>query len=712
MLERAINLLQRGEITQAHALLTQYTIDFPHDAQGFFLLAAAAHQSGKHQNALTALEQVFSLAPRHPQASNLQAIIFCELYRFHDALEVYREALQWMPDDASLRLNFAITLEMAGDNSAALGQYDSLLQAQPDQATILLNRGALLLKLGHLQEALNNNSYLAKIHTNWIHAHFNLGESLLALELYKEAVAAYTKALELQSDMAKAHLGRGLALSMLQRFIEAEQDFLSAQSLDPGCIEQAMRDAAILTGGVLYEFTPQIIYILREVQKINQCEWKNWATLTARMESLIGPALNERALIFNTFSLPLQPESRLKLARSIATRINARVPHKLPKRLKNSTKISRKIKLGYVSPDFRQHPAAMLTRRLYALHDRNKFEVYGYSLKASDDSSLRLEIEQGCDFFREISHLDDRTAAEIIYNDGIDILIDLAGYTSFSRSEIFTLRPAPLQLSYLGFPHTTGADFIDYFIADSIVIPPTHEAYFSEKIVHLPNSYFIFDNQQTISPTSLTRANFNLPSDAFVFCCHNALYKITPDVFDRWMSVLRRVPGSVLWLLKGDDTTCENLRKEATLRDVASERLIFADYTANDIHLARFRLADLFLDTFHYNAHTTAAEALWAGLPVLTCQGETMAARVASSLLTAIGLPEMITTSQTEYEDRAVHLATHKLELEGIRKKLENNRLTTPLFNTEQQVKNIENIYESIWDNYKVGLKADNKYIQ
>lgn len=707
MLKRATTLLQQGDVVAAYPLLLQHTIDFSSDPQGFFLLAVAAHQSGEYQDALTALEQVFSLEPHHLQARNIQAIIFCELKRPQEALKAYSEALQWAPDDVSLRLNFAIVLEQTGGEIAALDQYDYLLKLHPKQASALLNRGALLLKLKRFQEALNNNFHLAKTHPTWVHAHFNLGEALLTLDHNVEALSSYTTALELQPDLAKAHLGRGLALSMLRRFAEAERDFIKAQSLDSGCIEQAMREAAALTGGTLYEFTPQIIYTLRESQKFYQCNWENWKTFTGDFEKLVTPALNERALIFNTIALPLQQEIRLNLARTIASRINARIKN-IPISTNTITATAPgKIKIGYVSPDFRRHPSASLTRRLYALHERNKFEVYCYSLQPSDESALRAEIEQGCDIFRELSHLDDGTAAGIIYNDGIDILIDLAGYTSFARPEIFALRPAPIQLSYLGFPHTTGADFMDYFIGDTIVIPAAHEIYFSEKIAHLPHSYFMFDNQQAISSTLLTREDCNLPHDAFVFCCHNASYKITPDVFESWIKILHRVPNSVLWLLKGRENTRDNLHREAAKHGINPERLIFADDAPNDIHLARYRLADIFLDTFHCNAHTTAAEALWAGLPVLTCQGETMAARVASSLLNAIDLPELITTNQREYEERAIHLATHMLELKEIRQKLADNRLTTPLFNTEQQVRNIEEIYLQIWKRHIAGLKPE-----
>lgn len=712
MLSKAEQLLQHGQPEEALPLLTQYTASQPRDAHGWFLLAIACHHSRRLAEALQMIDQALSIEPRHVQARNVKATVLNDLGRPQEALQVYRKALHLAPNDASLLVNMAIVLEQVGDMSAALEHYDQALQYHPDLPTAWLNRGALLLRLRRLQEALDNNQRLATVQPNWEHAHFNLGETLLALHQWEPALAAYMDALALQPNLSKAHFGCGLALSMLQRFDEAQRAFVQAQALDPAGYTQSLRDAAALSGGELHEFSPLVIYLLKEAQSLNDCDWRHWQSLTALFEELInhiqnGQELHERALVFHTYSLPLLPSSRLRLARNIAARISARTRGLARPALTHSAAHTGKIRIGYVSPDFRKHPTATLSRRLYALHDRTKFEVYGYSLHPDDGSAIRRDIEQGCDVFRELSTLNDRASAEIIHRDGIDILIDLAGYTSFARSEIFALRPAPLQLCYLGFPHSTGADFIDYFIADPVIIPPPAEKFFSEKIAHLPDSYYLFDNQQAIAPVALQRETMGLPAKGIVFCCHNNNYKITPDVFDSWMRILQRVPGSVLWLLKTSDVACKNLCREAESRGISADRLIFADFVPNDIYLARYRLADMFLDTFLCNAHTTAAEALWAGLPVLTCQGETMAARVAASLLSAIGLPELITTTPQEYEERAIHLATQPEELAHIRALLQHNRLTTPLFNTERQVQKIEAVYQHIWQRHQAGLPPE-----
>jgi predicted O-linked N-acetylglucosamine transferase (SPINDLY family) len=708
MLDLAAQWLEQGKAQQALPLLAEHCSSNPRDTQGWFLLGACQHQLGQLQQALQSLERALAIEPRHIQARLAKGVVLSALGRPQEALHVFRKALHLAPTDAQLLLNTGVLLEQSGDLRAALERYEQALSHHPGFAAALLNRGALLLRLQRPEEALLNNRKLAELQPAWELAHFNLGETRLALGHWEEALAAYERTLALNPQAAKAHFGRGLALAMLRRFDASRLAFDQARHSDPAAFAHSLQQAAAQTAGELREFTPRTLYLLREAARLEQCDWRNWHMLLADFAELIAnppPAANEMsepALLFRTFALPLPASASLQLAARIAARLAQRVelytPYTYP------AKQPGRIRIGYVSPDFRNHPTAILTHRLYALHDRSQFEVYGYSLHPGDGSALRRDIEQGCDVFRELSALDDRAAADTIQRDGIDILIDLAGYTTHARPEIFAMRPAPLQLCYLGFPHSTGAGFIDYFIADPVVVPPAAEHLFSEKIAYLPHSYFLFDNQQPIAAHPLTRASMGLPAVGTVFCCHNNNYKITPDVFDSWMRILQRVPGSVLWLLKSSEAAGENLRREAGLRGIAAERLVFAEFVANDLYLARYRLADLFLDTFHCNAHTTAAEALWAGLPLLTCPGTSMAARVAASLLGAVGLHELISASPAQYEEQAVQLATHPEQLARLRALLAHNRPGSALFNTERQVQQIEAIYQHIWQRQQAAL--------
>jgi predicted O-linked N-acetylglucosamine transferase (SPINDLY family) len=362
-----------------------------------------------------------------------------------------------------------------------------------------------------------------------------------------------------------------------------------------------------------------------------------------------------------------------------------------------------RLKLGYLSADFHQHATAYLIAELFELHDRTRFEIWAYSYGADDGSALRQRLVRACDRFTDIGSSSYEAAARQIYADGIDVLVDLKGYTRGARTQILALRPAPIQVNYLGFPGTLGADFVDYIITDRFITPPDQEPFFTEQLVYLPDCYQANDRQRPIAEQTPTRRECSLPETGFVFCCFNNTYKITPEVFTIWMRLLQKLPDSVLWLLEANPAVATNLRREAAARGVALERLVFAPRMSLAEHLARHCRADLFLDTLPVTAHTTGSDALWAGLPVLTCAGETFASRVAGSLLTAIGLPELITHSLAEYEARALHLAVHPNELAALRERLAQNRLTAPLFDTPRFTRHLETAYRMMWEIYLKG---------
>jgi predicted O-linked N-acetylglucosamine transferase (SPINDLY family) len=348
---------------------------------------------------------------------------------------------------------------------------------------------------------------------------------------------------------------------------------------------------------------------------------------------------------------------------------------------------------------------------MFEHHDKTQFEITAISIGPDDASALRDRLEDAFDEFFDGSLLSDDEIARWIKQKEIDILIDLNGFTQNARTGIFARRPAPIQVNYLGFPGTMGASYIDYLFADATLVPQSHQQDYSEKIVYLPNSYQVNDRKRAISERALTREDMGLKDNSFVFCCFNNNFKIAPETFDRWSRVLRQVDGSVLWLLESNATAAGNLRKEARGKGLDPDRLIFAPLVPLPDHLARHRCADLFLDTLPYNAHTTASDALWSGLPVLTQIGETFAGRVAASLLIAIGLPELITSTPQAYEELAIELATNPKKLAAIKCKLASNRLTTPLFDTHLFTRHIEKAYEAIYERYQAGLPPDHIYV-
>jgi predicted O-linked N-acetylglucosamine transferase (SPINDLY family) len=367
------------------------------------------------------------------------------------------------------------------------------------------------------------------------------------------------------------------------------------------------------------------------------------------------------------------------------------------------TAARQRIRVGYVSYDFRDHPVAQLAARVFELHDRQRFEMFAFSLSPDDSSQMRNRLTEAFDRFEDVSSLDDKEIAERLREREIDIAVDLMGFTAGNRAEIYRFRPAPIQVSFLGYAGTMGMDCIDYLVADRTVIPEERRHAYAEEIIYLPDCYLPSDNTRATPAAPGARATFGLPDRGFVFCCFNSSYKLTPDVFSSWMRILSQVEDGVLWLVQDDEEGRNNLRREAERRGVAGARLIFAPYMQLNEYLGRFRLADLFLDTSPYNAHTTASEALWMGLPLLTRIGDTFAGRVAASVLRAAGVPELITHTPEEYEALAVRLAREPALLSAIKRKIEDNRATCPLFDTPRFTRHLEAAYLGMWQRHLRG---------
>ena len=374
----------------------------------------------------------------------------------------------------------------------------------------------------------------------------------------------------------------------------------------------------------------------------------------------------------------------------------------------NPLKKTGRIRIGYFSSDFKKHPVAYLIAKVIELHNRDKFEIFAYSLMDNLEDELQKRLINSFDVFKDVSKLSDKEVAILCRQNNIDIAIDLNGYTQNSRSSIFAYRAAPIQINYLGFPGTMGAKFIDYIIADQYLIPPDNSKYFTEKQLHLPNTFMPTDNSREFSNRFISRQEMGLPDEAFVFCCFNNNYKITDVEFDIWMRLLIKVKGSILWLRRSNEQSNQNIMIAAQKRNIDPSRLVFADKLPMDEHLSRHKLADLFIDTFAFNAHTTTTEALWAGLPVVTKQGQGFATRVAGSLLNSIGLSELITSSESEYESLILELAMNPNKLRKVKEKLNKNRLSQPLFNTELYTEHLENGYLTAYQNYYDGKDPEN----
>ncbi len=518
-------------------------------------------------------------------------------------------------------------------------------------------------------------------------AYINRGSALCKLLWYEPAVANYDKAIALSPNNAEAHYCRGVAL------VASSGTRAAVASFDK-----------VLTLGADFKFS----YGARLDAKMQICDWGEFGAAVVRLAASIQcnePASDPFLVMTLVDSAALQ-----KKAAEIWVQHEYPANHALPRIPKRHKRD--KIRIGYFSGDFREHPVSMLTAELFETHDRSRFELNAFSFGADTQDKMRKRMERAFDRFIDLRMASDQEIASHARGIEIDIAVDLGGFTLGGRPGIFAARAAPVTSRLPGLCGTMGAEYMDYLVGDPTVVPENSRRHYSEKIIYLPHSYLVNDSQRRIADRVITRQELGLPQTGFVFCCFNGSYKITPDVFDSWMRILRRVEGSVLWLSDLNTAAVANLRKEAVRRGVNAERLLFAGPMESlSEHLARHRAADLFLDTLPYNAHTTASDALWAGLPVLTCVGDAFAGRVAASLLNAIGLPELICSTREQFEELAVELANQPHRLAALRQKLTDNRLTTPLFDTRLFTKTLESAFTEIYERHQADLPPDHIYV-
>lgn len=596
------------------------------------------------------------------------------------AADCFREAIRLEPGSAQAHDYLGIALIDLGQPGEAIDALERAMAADPalvgvkaHLAAAVKARGAELRETGRITDAADLFARAAALDPADAEAHYRHGVMSFLLHRYPQALASLEVAAELDPAAAQIRYNLGITLVALRRPSDALAAFDQALTIDP--------DHALARNERMF-------------LNARECDW---AAIDADAPDIAamgieGPALPPFAM------LPLEddpPRHRQRSERYIAALNLPQAP--VPAR---PTSRPDRLRIGYFSADFRNHATMHLAGRMFGLHDRARFCVHGYALGSATSDAVRRRVSATFDSFADVDHLDDQAIAALARADGIDLAIDMLGYTDGSRPGIFAARAAPLQLSFLGFPGTSGAPFIDYLIVDPIVIPDAERAAYSECLLRLPHSYQVNDDQRTIAPITPTRREAGLPEQGFVFCCFNNINKIKPTEFAIWMRLLGEVEGSVLWLLAGSETSRTNLRKAAEWHGVDPSRLVFASPVPLDQHLARHRLADLFLDTFHYNAHTTASDALWAGLPLVTRAGRGFAARVAASLLHAVGLDQLITSTDEDYHALARDLAIDPARLAEIRGMLASNRLTRPLFDTALFVRHIEAGYEAAYQRW------------
>lgn len=767
----ALSLYRKGRLAQARQLCSELIDANPRHHGGLHLLGSIALQSGDVEFGIARIRDAIAADPSQRAAYSAMGNALLSAGRAEEALPYYQIALQLNPNDAIAHNSLGVALREAGRPEVALASFDRALAVDPGYARAHNNRGNALRDLNRLEEAIlaydvalrlddanllarNNRLRLLeamgrsadappldavllgdhelaegrprpaldcydqhlRMHPNDAEALNRRGVALLELKRTEEAVLSFEQCLRLAPDNAPAHNNLGNAYRELDRYESALRSYARAVELAPSVASFWFHQAQILLAmdrsedaiaslDRTLELAPDHGHALgtRVATQRSLCDWVG---LEDRLTRLADAVRADRPAVapFQWLVSCDEPALHLQCARRLAAE---RFPMRAALWTGDAPRQHERIRVAYLSADFHGHATSHLMAGLFEDHDRERFEISAYSFGPDRPDDMRRRLLLAFDRLVDVRHLDDAAVAQLLVEHGIDIAVDLKGYTHLGRSGILAYRPAPIQVSYLGYPGTLGTDFIDYIVADRHVIPPDQQRHYTERVVTLPDCYQVNDAARTMAARRPSRVELGLPEDGFVFCCFNSSSKLGPEVFGVWMRLLRQVPGSVLWLLADHGAAGRNLIREAARCGVPAERLVFAQRLPHVEHLARLTQADLFLDTLPYNAHTTSSDALWAGVPVLTCCGQAFAGRVATSLLHAVGLPELVTSTWADYEAEALRLASSPARLQSLRERLAQRRKQAPLFDTARFRRHLEAAYTVMWQRHQQGLAPE-----
>ena len=718
LLNKSLESIRRSNLESAELFLKQALRLQSNNPHVLRLLGVTAAQKKKYSEALDYLNTSLKYLPKNPLTLSNLGNIFLELKEYSNALDAYDKSIKIDPKYEEAWSNKGNALFKLKRYDEATAHYDKAISLKPDYAEAWSNKGNTLSKLKCYGEALAHHDKAISLKPDYAEAWSNKGNVLFKLKHYDEAIAHYDKAINLQPHYAEAWSNKGALLNELRQYDEAIACFDQTLILKPNFAE-AWANKGIALGELKhYEETiahyskalslkPDIDWIYGELihTKMKIASWNNIQEEVKNLSDKIS--LHHKIISPFLFkSLADDPFLHQQCAKIYAQDKYPPFPTlgPIPKRPKKE-----KIRLGYFSPDFRKHPVAFLTSELFELHDRSRFEIFAFSLqKVPEDDEITLRLRKGFDHFIDVQNLSDLEIAQMGRELELDIAIDLAGPTLGSRTEIFSYRTAPIQVNWLGYPGTFGAEFIDYIVADHTIIPESDRQYYCEKVAYLPHTYMVDDSKRVASSKVFTRQECNLPENAFIFCSFNNSYKFNQQALDSWSRILLNTGNSILWIPKDNAQFNANIVFEFEQRGIAASRIIFA--TRVELmtdHLARFALADLFLDASPFNGHSTVVDSLKADVPVITRPGNSFASRVAASLLNAIHLPELIVATQEEYEALAIDLATNPQRLVNIKQRLSHNRLTTPLFDTPMFTKHLEMAYTKMMERYQANLQPD-----
>ena len=719
-IESIIELFSSGHIREALNTVQTLISQHPNEALLHNISGVCYKATGQQEMAVQSFKRAVEIKSDFADAHYNLGLTLQELNQLDDAVKSYLKALTIKSDYAEAYNNLGVTLKDLDQLEEAVKCYEKALIIKPDYPEAHNNLGNALKNLGRLSKAVECFERMLTIDPDNAEGHNNLGNTLYVLGQPNAAGKSYMKALAIEPDYAEAHNNLGITLNELGRFEDAEASYNRALAIAPHfpeaysnlgdlLTETKRLDEALVSYESAFNLKPDIIFLLGKLlhTKMHLCLWDD---LSSRLDELQDKIHNNEKVIppFPMLGLIDDPKLQRKVTEIFVNKHHPK-NHDLPKI--GLYPKHKKIRIGYFSADFKEHPVAALTAELYEIHDRNHFEIHAFSYGPETNDKMHLRIKAGVDHFHDVRTMSHKDVAMLARSLEIDIAVDLGGPTTNSRTGIFAMSAAPIQASYIGYIGTMGVNYYDYLVADQIMIPEDNQKYYAEKIVYLP-SFQVNDSTQSPPSTTLTRQDVGLPETGFVFCCFNNNFKITPTTFDSWGRILEKVKDSVLLIYVDNESAQINLSKEITLRGIDPSRLIFGKRLSKSEYLARYRVADLFLDTHPYNAGTTASDALRMGLPVLTYLGSSAVSRHAASILNALNLPELITTTLEEYESLAIELATDPEKLKIIKDKLVGNLSTAPLYDTSLFARNLESAYSMMYDRYQRGLDPDHIYVK
>ena len=638
-LDYAIELHKKGKIEEALSLYLKLHIDQNENTKLLFYIGNAYLQTKKFDLAIDYYKKTISSDQNHFNAYNNLGGTLLTLGRYKEAIEIFKKTIKIKPDFSDAYSNLASCYHNLKQYEDSILNYNKAIKLNPKNFAAYNNLGSTYKEINQNENAINNFNIAKKINPDYYIAYNNLGNHFQEIKLYEDAIKNYKKVVELKPDF-KFAIGKLMHAKMRISYWHEYEEHLD------NLINSFKKKNKTITP---FPF----------LSLIDNPEYHKTNAEIYSKEQFIGP-------------------KKEQLERKI---------------IKNE-----KIKLGYFSPDFRDHPILHLTREIFQFHNKSKFEIYAFSFGPKEEYENLEEVKGFFTKFIDIRNMSDQEVANLSQEIGIDIAIDLCGFTAWNRANIFFFRAAPIQINCLGYPGTMGSDFMDYIVADKIVIPENEKINFSEKVAYLPNCYQPNTKIDSLIEKDFSRTDFNLPEDAFVFCNFNSSYKITPNIFNVWMNILKKTPKSVLWLLKSNNAACENIWKTAEKKGIDRNRIIFAERLPHYDHLKRIAQADIFLDTFPYNAHTTASDTIRMGVPIIALMGKSFASRVSSSILNQVNMKELITTNTEDFQNLAIDIATNKNKLKKIKDDLKNSLSNSSLFDSVTFTKDLETLYQKILD--------------